>query len=215
MYLPTHFSAPDAAAVDELVRTYPLASLVVRADPAQTPTVDPVVLACAGPVIPGALLTGHVARANPICAISDPSCEVTAIFTGPRAYISPNWYPSKQVHHRVVPTFNYCTVVVHGRMRLIDGADEKLEIVRSLTDQMEAGQPGAWSVDDAPPAYIEQMLKAIVGLSIEIVEVQTKFKISQNRDPLDRGAVQMELEAAASVSDAQVMAELMQRFKPE
>lgn len=215
MYRPTHFGAPDAAAVDELLRAYPLASLVVRADPAQTPTVDPVVLVCHGSLQPGAMLKGHVARANPISAMGDSSCEVTAIFTGPRAYISPNWYPSKQVHHKVVPTFNYCTVVVHGRMQLIDDADKKLEIVRSLTDQMEAGQPGAWSVDDAPAQYIEQMLKAIVGLSIEVSEVQTKFKISQNREPLDRGAVQMELEAAIARSDAQAMAELMQRFKPE
>ena len=215
MYRPTHFSAPDALAVDELVRTYPLASLVVQVNPAQIPTVDPVVLACDGPLREGALLMGHVARANPICALGDQSCEVTAIFTGPRAYISPNWYPSKQVHHMVVPTFNYCTVVVHGTMRLIDQAPQKLAIVRSLTDQMEAGQPQPWSVEDAPPQYIEQMLKSIVGLSIEVSEVQTKFKLSQNREPLDRGAVQMELEAAASRSDAEVMAELMQRFKPE
>lgn len=217
MYQPAHFNAPDTAAVDEIVRRYPLANLVLATAPGQPLSVDPVVLSCSGPVVAGAQLMGHIARANPLGAMitsADQPLQVTAIFMGPRAYITPNWYPSKQVHHRVVPTYNYCTVVVHGRICLADDPAQKLEIVRELTQQMERGRPDAWSVDDAPAEYIDQMLKSITGLRIEIDQVQAKFKISQNRDPLDRGSVQMELESQSYQTDAQVMANLMERFQP-
>ena len=213
MYQPAHFNAPNAAAIDDLVRFYPLASLVLRTLPDEPPTVDPVVLSCVGPVAPGSTLLGHIARANPITSVGVWPADVTAIFTGPRAYITPNWYPSKSVHHRVVPTYNYCTVVVHGKMRLVEDPEAKLHIVRSLTEQMEGERPDAWSVDDAPHDYIQHMLQAITGLSIEIEEVQAKFKISQNRDPLDRGSVQIELEGLPTRTDAQVMADLMERFQ--
>lgn len=224
MYLPAHFNvSEDAAAVDEIVRRYPLASLVLCGGPDQPLSVDPVVLSCAGPVATGSQLIGHIARANPLSSMLSGSSSterapvplhVAAIFTGPRAYISPNWYPSKQVHHRVVPTYNYCTVVVHGRMYGIDAPAEKLKIVRELTVQMEGEGPDAWSVDDAPSDYIDHMLKAITGVRIEIDQVQAKFKISQNREPLDRGSVQLELESHFSQTDAQVMASLMERFQP-
>lgn len=213
MYLPRHFSAPDDQAVDTLVRDYPLASLVCAARADQPPSVNPVVLACEGKLVAGARLLGHIARANPLAqTISEPTL-VLAIFTGARAYVSPNWYPSKQRHHRVVPTYNYCTVVVHGTISRIDDPQQKLDIVRSLTDRMEQNQPQPWSVDDAPVEYIEQMLRAIVGVQIEVSEVQAKFKISQNRDDADREGVLAHLQSDNEASDAGVMAKLMQQLQ--
>lgn len=215
MYQPKHFSVQDVATIDALVRAYPLASVVLRTTQGLPLSVDPVVLYCPESVVQGASLLGHIARANPLGHDLQAPAEVTAIFTGPRAYISPNWYPSKQDHHRAVPTYNYCTVVVHGRLRMLEARDDILQIVRHLTDQMEGDQPGAWSVDDAPPDYIEHMLKAIVGLAIDITEVQAKFKISQNREARDHSAVQMELEALTHSNDAQAMAALMNTFQPK
>lgn len=61
----------------------------------------------------GARLIGHVALANNVWRRADQGARVLAVFQGPHAYVSPNWYPSKREHHRVVPTYNYVTV--HAR----------------------------------------------------------------------------------------------------
>ena len=42
---------------------------------------------------------------------------VIEMFQGPQAYVSPGWYPSKQAHGKVVPTWNYVVVQARGRLR--------------------------------------------------------------------------------------------------
>ena len=96
------------------------------------------------------------------------------------AYISPSWYPSKGEHGKVVPTWNYEVVHVRGELRAHDDAWTE-QLVRDLTDHHEASMTSPWSVDDAPPEYIERMLKAIVGVSLQVTEVVAKRKLSQNR----------------------------------
>jgi transcriptional regulator len=46
--------------------------------------------------------------------------EALAVVAGPDAYVSPSWYPSKAEHGRVVPTWNYVQVHVHGRLVVHD-----------------------------------------------------------------------------------------------
>jgi len=209
MYLPKHFEATDGSVIDRLVKDYPLANLVLVNGTDPWPTVDPVVLYGDGAIENGGQLFGHVARANPLASCGQ-GTPVTAIFMGPRVYISPNWYLSKSIHHRVVPTYNYGIVVVQGRMQLLHEPGDKLRIVKELTERFEKGQPQPWSVEDAPKEFIEGMLGNIVGLSIRIEHVQAKFKLSQNRDARDRHSVQMELEGSESKTDAQIMARWME-----
>lgn len=39
---------------------------------------------------------------------------------------------------------------------------------------------------DAPPDYIDSMVRAIVGIEIDITQLIGKFKLSQNRPGADR-----------------------------
>ena len=116
---------------------------------------------------------------------SPPSGESLAIVRGPDAYISPSWYAAKAEHGRVVPTWNYVTAHVYGRLVVHDDPGWVEDIVRRLTAKHEAAgwPPGqaAWSVDDAPRAFIEGQLRAIVGLELQITRIEAKAKLSQNR----------------------------------
>jgi transcriptional regulator len=100
------------------------------------------------------------------------------------AYVSPSWYPSKQEHGKVVPTWNYEVVHLHGRLVTHD-PDWTLALVRELTDHHEAGLPEPWSVDDAPSEFVDGLLKAIVGVSLEVTRVEAKRKLSQNKPAPD------------------------------
>jgi transcriptional regulator len=85
----------------------------------------------------------------------------------------------------VVPTWNYVTAHVYGRLVVHDDPAWTEDLVRRLTAKHEAGRMRPWSVDDAPPAYIQGQLRAIVGIELEITRVEAKAKQSQNRSAAD------------------------------
>lgn len=208
MYLPKHFQVTDADTIERLVSAYPLAYILAQTvDPTAEWSCDPVPLIPDGTMEPGQILLGHVAKANPLWQATG---SVTALFTGPSIYITPNAYASKHEHHRVVPTFNYAVVQVTGRLRAIHDQTRKLTIVTQLTERFEREQPAPWSVSDAPTNYIDAMLQAIVGLEIEITSVRAKFKLSQNRHPQDQAGVQQYLRTKSDLTDADRMLKLMQ-----
>src|SRR5262245_8727116 len=80
------------------------------------------------------VLRGHMSRVNPQRSRHNGS-DVLALFMGTNGYVTPNWYPSKKLHGKVAPTWNYETVQVHGPMRWIDDANWILANVSELTDR--------------------------------------------------------------------------------
>jgi transcriptional regulator len=186
MYIPAHFQ-PDPAAVDQLLRQHGAADLVTVTERGLVATLLPFVYVPppdAGPARPLGALHGHLARGNDQWRLA-PAGEAMAIVRGPDAYISPSWYASTAEHGRVVPTWNYVTAHVYGRLVVHDDPAWTEDLVRRLTAKHEAGRMRPWSVDDAPPAYIQGQLRAIVGIELEITRVEAKAKQSQNRSAAD------------------------------
>jgi transcriptional regulator len=136
-----------------------------------------------------------VARANPLWKETRAGQDVLVIFRADDAYVSPNWYPGKQEHHRLVPTWNYRVVHVHGRLHIHDEERFVRGVVARLTKVHEArtGSDRPWKMTDSPPEFIDQMLANIVGLEVEIVRMVGKWKLSQNRERRDLENVAKEL----------------------
>jgi transcriptional regulator len=134
---------------------------------------------------PSGTLRGHLARANPQWREIDPSVEALAIFDGPDAYVSPAWYEEKRLTGKVVPTWNYVTVLAHGPVTLHHEPEWLLPHVRRLVERHEAARTEPWSLDDAPEAYVETQVRAIVGLELRITRLEAKRKLTQNRSEAD------------------------------
>ena len=183
MYLPQHFEQPDRHALIALMRERPLATLVVMNAP-DSATADLIPLEYVDDAGDHGMLRGHVARANPLWRHS--GANALAVFTGPEAYVSPGWYPSKREHGKVVPTWNYTMVQARGPLRVVDEAPWLHALVSRLTAWQEAGQAQPWAVSDAPHDYVQQMLRAIVGIEIPLTSLIGKWKVSQNRSAADR-----------------------------
>ena len=181
MYTPAHFAVDEdsAAAFLESVRA---ADLVTMTADGLVATFLPLLF---DPSVGdhGALL-GHLARKNDQWK-REPVGEALVIVHGEDAYITPSWYPSKSEHGRVVPTWNYTTAHVFGRLVIHDDPAWVDRIVRRLTERHEAGRATSWSVDDAPPDFHKGQLRAIVGIELVINRVEAKFKMSQNRPDAD------------------------------
>lgn len=135
-------------------------------------------------------LLGHVALANDQWRTARPDAQALAIVHGPQAYISPSWYESKTRHGRVVPTWNYETVHLTGTLTVHRDPEWLRDIVTRLTRRHEGAKPRPWAVTDAPPAFIDGQLRAIVGVELTILSVEAKQKLSQNRSAADQqGAI--------------------------
>ena len=135
-------------------------------------------------------LRGHLARANPHWRSLDAS-PTLVIFAPSDAFVSPSWYPSKHEHGRVVPTWNYEVVHVHGTVRVHDDIEWTRTMVSDITDRHESARSPEvpWAVSDAPRQFIDAQLRAIVGISVEITSIEGKRKLSQNRSADDRDGV--------------------------
>jgi transcriptional regulator len=151
-------------------------------------------------------LVGHLARPNPQVEDLGQGGEVLAIFSGPPAYISPSWYAGGPS----VPTWNYVDVHAYGTVRLIEDGEWLRQLLHRLTDRHEAGNRVPWRIEDLPEAYLDGMVKGIIGLDIAVSRLEGKFKLSQNRPEADRPRVIAALERYGdenSVAIAQLMRE--------
>ena len=190
LYVPRHFAVPEAEGDDEvrrMVRAAHVGQLVtVGPDGAPDATLLPVIWE-------GDEVVVHLARANEHWRrIADGSPGLLVV-TGPDAYVTPRWYASKQEHGRVVPTWNYSVVHLRGPVTVHDDADWLREAVTRLTRRHEertAADGTGWAVDDAPERFVEGQLRAIVGVSMRVEQVEAKAKHSQNRSAEDRRGVE-------------------------
>ena len=184
MYIPAHFLIKNPQDIHTIIQEHPLGALVTLGPDGLDANHIPFEFDASQ----GAhgLLTAHVARANPVWQQCQDGADVLVIFRGNESYISPNWYPSKHETHRQVPTWNYEVVHVHGRLTVMDQEKFVRRVVARLTREHEASEPRPWKMGDSPPEYIAQMLKAVVGIQVEIRRIEGKAKLSQNREARDR-----------------------------
>jgi transcriptional regulator len=201
MYVPPAFREDDLAAIHATIEQARLSHLVTATADGLIATPVPMILAREEG--PHGTLYGHVARANPqwkLPAIG----EAMALFLGPHAYITPNWYATKQETHKVVPTWNYVAVHAYGPIEFFDDGNRLRAIVTRLTDMHERDSAAPWAVNDAPEPFVAAQLRAIVGLRLPITRIEGKRKMSQNRSAEDRAGVAAGLSSSERASDREV-----------
>jgi transcriptional regulator len=197
MYLPTHFEETRLPVLHALMRSHPLGLLVTQN--ATALEANPIPFVVDSERGPNGTLRGHVARANPLWREARGDVDALVVFQGPQAYVSPSWYASKADSGKVVPTWNYILVQVRGRLKVHDDVAWLRQLVGELTERHEAPQAAPWQV-------AATMLKAIVGIEIEIGSLNGKWKVSQNRPAADRDGVVRGLSTRPG-SDAAAMAQ--------
>lgn len=133
------------------------------------------------------ILEGHVARPNDQAEHIRRGVSALAVFQGPHTYVSPTWYELPGV-----PTWNYEAVHAYGTLQELTG-EEARSIVERLARRFEGDGPDAWV-----PDYDDRMLGGIVCFAMTGITVQSKSKMSQNRQEVDRRGV---INALAGLDD--------------
>jgi transcriptional regulator len=205
MYQPAHFVEEDLPTLHSLIKAHPL-GLLISAD-ADDLQANPIPFLLDANVGERGVLRMHLARANPQWQHLAQGAKALAVFQGSDAYVTPSWYQSKKDHGKVVPTWNYVSVQVRGKVRIMDDPIWLHRQLTALTAGHELGRSDEWSINDAPADFIEMQKRAIVGVEMEIEDIVGKWKVSQNRPVADRSSV-----AAGLADDGnREMADLVRR----
>jgi transcriptional regulator len=183
MYVPTHFDEPRIEVLHDLIKQHPFGILFTHGASGLDANHIPFELDPQQGEM--GVLHAHVARANPVWRDVSDGDEVLVVFRVADAYVSPTWYPSKHEFHKQVPTWNYVVAHAYGRIAIRDDERFVRGLVARLTRTHEASQPTPWKMTDSAKDYIDTMLKAIVGLEIEITRLVGKSKLSQNKEVRD------------------------------
>jgi len=133
-------------------------------------------------------LLGHLSANNPLIKAATENSEVKVIFSGPHGYISPRWHKEQ-----IVPTWNYATVSMTCRLNIVENSDDKLKAMEMISHYFDP----QWDFSNFNQAgntkMVQQMLEAITVFTLDMIEVNSKFKLSQNRSIDCRTAFQKNL----------------------
>jgi transcriptional regulator len=139
------------------------------------------------------ILTGHIMKQTTHHKAFVQDDNVLVIFNGPHCYVSASWYEQKDI----ASTWNYMDVQAKGKIKFHDAGRTK-EIIHHLTDQHEPAESEA-AFNKLPTEYVDKLVKAIIGFTIEISTIENVFKLSQNRDVKSRENI---IEKLSSLNDA-------------
>lgn len=199
MYVPHHFSIDDPDASLELMQAFPFALLLTTVNGESEGTHVPVLSTREGENF---TLRFHLARANPAVeglTLEQPSLVV---FTGPNAYVSPDWYGDSKPN--MVPTWNYAVVHARGIAKAVEDAALR-DILDDLSAQSEQRllPKKPWTSDKMDDRAFQAMRRAVVGYELKVTSMQTKFKMGQNRATDQRQGVRDALRALPQSNDQQ------------
>ena len=128
----------------------------------------------------------HIARANPLAKLADgTSCWLLAV-NGADAYVSADWYVSPDQ----VPTWLYQAVHLTGTVRK-QSDDELAAQLDTLSAKFEnwlVPKP-PWTVSKVTAGRLEGLKKAIVGLVMNVEEIEGSFKLNQHKSDADHVAI--------------------------
>jgi len=125
-------------------------------------------------------LLGHLARNNALLTLINTSPElspkVKIVFSGPHGYISPRWHSEQ-----AVPTWNYATVSLTCWLHVIESNIDKLNAMEAISQYFDPQWDFREFNQEKNKKMVQHMLSAITIFNLEILEVNSKFKLSQNR----------------------------------
>jgi len=124
------------------------------------------------------VLRGHIMKGNDHHKAFVNNDNVLAVFTGKHTYVSGTWYSNPNSPS----TWNYMSIHIKGKIKFV--SEKELEdILRSVSLHFE-GQNllSSTNYDNLPLRFRQKALGLIAGFEIEISEIDTVFKLSQDRD---------------------------------
>ena len=144
----------------------------------------------------------HLVRSNPIARATDPIPAVITV-SGPDAYVSPDWYNVPDQ----VPTWNYVAVHLRGMLTPSD-ADMHDLLDRQTAAYENRLNKSPWHSSKMSEGVMEKMMRQILPFHFQITQIESTFKLGQNKPDQVRIDAANQLETGIGV-ELQTLATLM------
>ena len=151
-------------------------------------------------------LSGHMMKKTDHHLAFEKNNNVLVIFNGPHAHISASWYTNPVMGS----TWNYMVVHANGQLKFKD-EQGTYNAVKDITNKYE-GPESAAAFDKLPKEYVDHMVKAIVGFTIEIEKLDNVFKLSQNRDEESQKNIIEQLRKRGDANSGMIAEEMDRRL---
>ena len=202
MYNLPYYKEHDRQVLLEFMREHSFAMLIGSENNIPAATQIPIMIKERDDKI---VLEGHFMRNTDHHKAFESNPSALCIFIGPHSYISASWYTNQQT----ASTWNYVSVHVRGQLKFLEN-ERLIQMLEELTDHYE-GKHTAASYNKLSTDYVERLSKAIVGFEIEATEIESIYKLSQNRDEKSYDNIVHELKD--KTGDAKKIAEMMELRK--
>ena len=211
MYVPAIYSSHDDQWPRDVVRRFPLATLVTNGPAMPHATHLPVVPVPGAPQtgpLAGSVMVGHIPRANPHWAALEHGTQGRLIFAGPHGYITPAVYQATPA----APTWNFAAIHLLGTLEPLAGLDATLEVVTHTVEVCEAAFGDGWD-----PAGSLDHFRAIAprvgAFRFHVASVESMFKLSQELTEDTRERLIKRL-SDSRPGTARDLADLMRAYSP-
>lgn len=196
MYTPSFNSFADRNEIAAFMQRYSFATIVTTTDGLPVASHLPFLVKQENDKL---ILQAHFAKANPQWKQIEGTTSLV-IFAEPHAYISPNNY--EKIEN--VPTWNYIAVHAYGKAQVLDGVDQKTELLKHTINTFESAYLKQWEA--LPEQYRLKMMSGIVAFEIEVTDLQAKKKLSQNRSALERENIIHTLGKSSATNEREIAA---------
>jgi transcriptional regulator len=201
MHPAPYFRETDPETLLARIRAWPLGLVCVNGETAPLAAHTPVLEAMERGV---PRLRFHLSAHNPVSRRLESGAAALIVFTGPDAYISPDWYgpvPNQ------VPTWNYLSVEAEGAVAPTDAA-KFLDDVSDHFETLLLPKP-PWTRAKMAPGSFEMMLRGIRAFELTPLRFEGITKLSQNKTSEAReGVIEGLSETAGGLAIAQEMRKL-------
>ncbi|WP_102225957.1 FMN-binding negative transcriptional regulator [Acidimangrovimonas sediminis] len=154
----------------------------------------------------------HLVRSNPIArALAEGARDAVLAISGPQGYVSPDWYGSEDQ----VPTWNYVAVHLRGPVELLpqEGLRAHLDAL-SARFEADLAPKLPWTADKMTEGAMERMMRQIVPARLTIAQIDSTWKLGQNKPETARLGAADGIEAAGLSPEAATLAALMRATDP-
>lgn len=205
MYVPKKHRPDTFENVFEFIQKYSFGILISQIENNLQAVHIPFLIKKSGEQI---ILTGHVAKANPLTNAIVDQQDVMLIFSEPHSYVSSSWYD-----HVNVPTWNYIAVHVYGKIQVMEG-DELKEELKKMVDLYEEGRPNRFHLEDMPEDMLQAHIKGITAFKVTSTKIEANYKLSQNRNDKNYTEVIRQLNTSSNPLDQEI-ADQMKQIRPQ
>ena len=180
MYKLPYFTEPDRSNVIAFMRKNTFAVIAAMGHEYPVATQVPLDIKDEKEMI---ILTGHMMKGTDHHKALENNSNALVIFTGPQCYVSASWYTKPEI----ASTWNYISVQVKGKIRF-ENEEGTRKIVENITNHYEDSESSA-RFEALPVDYVNRLVKAIIGFTIEVESMENVFKLSQNHHAETRKSI--------------------------